>query len=256
MTPETRTTWLAVAAGVAAPFAAALALVPLRHTIDNANVALVLCATVVAVAMTARRPAAVAAAVSAAMWFDFFHTRPYDRFTIDSRDDVVTAVVLLAVGVLVGELALRGRRHWLAAAERSDEITRIHAIAELVADGEPPDHVVIAVAQELRLLLELRDVRFEPGSLWSDAKPLARLVRSGDVVIGELLWPVDKMGFPGNEVQLIVQGQGLTFGRYLMARTAGEPVSFERRVVAVALADQVGAAFAGRPANAGGVPNG
>jgi K+-sensing histidine kinase KdpD len=256
VTAAQRTAWLAFAAGVIGPLVAALALVPLRHTIDNANVALVLAAVVVAVAMTGRRPAALTASVSAALWFDFFHTVPYERLTIDSSDDVVTGAVLLVVGVLVGELAIRGRRYWLAAEERSDEIARIHTVAELVADGEPPEHVVIVVAHELRALLELRDCRFEPGASWTDPKPFARLERSGEVFIGELLWPVDKAGFPGDEVQLVVQSQGRTFGRYLMARTAGERVSFERRIVAVALVDQVGAAFAGRPASAGGIGRG
>jgi hypothetical protein len=256
VTPDVRKGWLALAVGVVAPLAAALSAVPLRHTIDNANIALVLAAVVVAVALSGRRAAAVAASISAAAWFDFFHTRPYDRFTINDRDDVITALVLLVVGILVGELAIRGRRHWAAAEERSDEIARIHAVAEMVADGESPEYVVIVVAHELRSLLELRDVRFEPGGGWYDPKPLARLERTGDVIIGELLWPVDKMGFPGDEVQLVVQGTGRTFGRYLLARTPGEPVSFERRIVAVALADQVGAAFAGRPANAGGLTRG
>lgn len=253
MTLSQRKGWLAFAAGVVGPLAAAAAMVPLRHSIDNANVALILAAVVVAVSLAGRRVASFAAAVSSMVWFDFFHTTPYYRFTIDRHDDVVTAGVLLVVGVLVGELAIRARRHSETAERRSDDITRIHAIAEMVASGESTDYVVIAVAHELEQLLELRDVRFETGSHFIDPKPLARLERNGEVIIGELLWPVDKMGFPGEEVELAVQSQGLTFGRYLLRRTAGEPVSFERRIVGVALADQVGAAFAGRPKSTGGV---
>ena len=70
---------------------------------------------VVAVATLGQRLATVVGAVSAAVWFDFFQTRPYYSFTINAHDDVVTAVLLLVVGVAVGELAIRTRRHHEAA---------------------------------------------------------------------------------------------------------------------------------------------
>ena len=63
-------------------------------------------------------------------------------------------------------------------------------------------------------------------------------------MLGELRWGVHSMGLPGKEVELLVQGQGRTLGRFLLEPTPGMPVSFDRRVVAVALADQVGAALA------------
>jgi hypothetical protein len=66
----------------------------------------------------------------------------------------------------------------------------------------------------------------------------------GDVVIDELRWGVQAMGFPGREVELPVIARGETVGRFVLIPTPGEPVSFDRRVVAVALADQVGAALA------------
>jgi len=207
-------TWLAFAAGITAPLVVAAAAVPLRATIDNANVALVLAAVVVAVAMTGSRPAVLAAAASATVWFDFFHTRPYESFTVNNRDDVVTALVLLAVGVLVGELAIRSRRHG---------------------------------ADELLRLLELRDCRFESGLGWLEGPVVAQLERNGDVVHGGVRWRVSSLGLPSRGVGLEVQGGGQTYGRFLLLPTAGVPVSFARRIVAVALADQVGAAFASHP---------
>lgn len=55
----------------------AVALIPLRSHIEQANVALILVVAVVAVAVTGRRVAAALAAVSAAFWFDYFFTVPY-----------------------------------------------------------------------------------------------------------------------------------------------------------------------------------
>ena len=55
---------------VLTPFVVALGLLPLRHRLDNANVALLLVVSIVAVATSGRRSAAAAAALSAAASFD------------------------------------------------------------------------------------------------------------------------------------------------------------------------------------------
>src|ERR1700682_3943270 len=106
-----RVTWLALALAIVLPLVVAAALVPFRRDIANANVALLLAAAVVLVASLGRRSAAFVAAVSGAVWFDYFHTRPYESFRINSGDDLLTACVLLAVGLFVGELAVRNRHH-------------------------------------------------------------------------------------------------------------------------------------------------
>ena len=230
--------WLPLALAVVLPLILAVALVPFRDRIANANVALILAAAVVLVASLGRRPAAFVAAVSAVVCFDYFHTRPYESFRINSGDDLLTACVLLAVGIFVGELAVRSRRHRDAAAESSNDIARIHSVAELVAEGEAADYLVMVVANEFRDLLSLKDCRFEPQP---GVKPMARIERNGEVVIGELSWGVHSMGFPGKEVELPVIGHGVVLGRYVLAPTPAEPVSFDKRIVAVALADQVGA---------------
>lgn len=243
MSTEERRTWIAFGAGVVGPVAASGLLLIARGHVDNRNIALALLVTVVAVAMLQRRVATLVAAVSAAIWFDFFFTHPYHSFTIRSSDDVVTAVILLVVGVAVGELAIRGQHHRTTAIEHSNDIARIHTIAELVADGEPAEFVVIAVARELRDLLGLRDVRFEASPLVPDAKPIAVIEQTGGVHIGQLAWGVDTMGFPG-PTELLVQSGGRVWGRYVLEPTPGLGMPFERRIVAVALADQVGAALA------------
>ena len=76
----------------------------------NANVALVLVLVVVLAAVGGGRTAGAVAAVSAALSFNFFHTVPYLTLEIDSADDVETTLLLLAVGLAVGQLASY-RRH-------------------------------------------------------------------------------------------------------------------------------------------------
>jgi K+-sensing histidine kinase KdpD len=246
---------LAVLAALAVPPAAAAALIPARAHTDNANLALTLLVVVVAVATLGNRVATVLSALSAAAWFDFFQTRPYYSFTISAHDDAVTAVLLLLVGVVVGELAIRTRRNRRAAEQGSGDIAHLHAIAELVAQGEQPDVAVVTVATELRRLFGLRDCTFEPAPLEAIPK-IARFERSGSVVLGGLSWGVGTMGLPGHQVELIVSGYGRTFGRFLLTPRPGRPVSFDRRIVAIALADQVAAAFVAAPATTSPEPQG
>ena len=74
---------------------------------------------VVAVAANGDRLAGALAAVSTAVWFDFFLTQPYERLTITRRTDIETTVLLLVIGVAVTEIAVWGRRHHAIASRRA-----------------------------------------------------------------------------------------------------------------------------------------
>jgi hypothetical protein len=156
---------------------------------------------------------------------------------------------LLIVGIAVGELAVWSRKQRAAAAAGSEDIARMHTIGDLVADGRSLDQVILAVTYELRHLLSLRACRFHHGQ--STGNP-ARMARNGDVVLHNVRWDVDDMGLPGKEVELLVQWGHTSFGRYVLVPTPGVSISLERRLVAVALADQVAAVIAaGQPPTLG-----
>ena len=232
-------------AGLALPCAISALLAPFRSSFPNTDAALVLVVVIVAVAANGHRPAGWIAALSSAVWFDFFLTRPYERFTITRHTDIETTVLLLAVGMAVTEIAARNRKHRTTAAEEANFVARIHSAAAAVATGEQATFVVMQVAAQLIDLLFLRDCRFDPAS--SD-QHRAYMTQNGDVFLGGMRWAVERMGLPGREVELVVEYQGRFFGQYLMVPTPGRPVSQERRIVASALADQVGAALAARHA--------
>lgn len=237
-----RLAWFALVAAIVVPVGAAAALVPLRSATDSANIALVLVTLVVAVAAWGGRMAGAAAAVSAALSFDFFYTRPYGSFTIGRRSDLETAVLLLVVGLIVGELSARSTRHRMNADRSSADIARIHAVVEMVSGGTSTDEVIVAVRNELRDLLFLQSCTF---SAEFANRPRPRLERDGEVMMAGMRWGVSQMGLPGKEVDLIVHGRGHPVGRFIMVPSPGVPVSWDRRLVAVALGDQVGAALAG-----------
>ena len=220
----------------------AAALIPVRTLIDPTNVALVLVVAVVAVACFGDRLAAGIAALSAAVWFDFFHTRPYFSFTISRHEDLVTAVCCwpLAWSSVSSPCGLAGTRH-----TPPEAVATSPGFMALPSSsrGEPADYVVMAVATELRSLLALQDCQFDR-VMGPDEKPLPVIEPTGAVRYGQVRWATEHIGLPGSRVALPVNSGGHAYGRYLLQPTPGRPLDFDLRVVAVALADQVGAALA------------
>ena len=234
---------IAVLCGLIAPLAVAAVLVPFRSTFADTASALVLVAIVVAVAANGSRMAGYGSAVSASLWFDFFLTRPYERLAMSHGPDIETAVSLFVVGIAVTELAARNRYHHRVALEESDYVGLIYYLSELVADGSPAEQVIERASSELIDVLHLRGCRYEAGS--SDHW-VPQLEHDGNVHLGTIRWGVHQMGLPGKELELRVQSQGKSSGRFVLQPTPGWPVSLQGRMVAVAIADQVGAALVPR----------
>jgi hypothetical protein len=233
-----RVLWIAI--GAVVPFLIATALIPLRDSMRNANVALVLVAAVVVLAVLGGWEAGACAAVVSALSFDFFFTQPYDHFTIASRDDVETTILLLTVGLVVGMVASRGRRARSSARAREHEIRRIYRVANLASRGEEAADVIMAAQAELISLLQLRDCRFEAPPFHSDEP---RLERSG-ILTDEPLPRDEVFELPASGVELAVVGRGQLLGRFVLDPSPGVGVTLAQRVVAVALSDQVGAVLA------------
>jgi hypothetical protein len=232
---------IALVAAVAAPVLVSVALVPVRGHVPNATVALVLAVVVAVLATTGTRWTAALAAISASAGFDVWHTHPYGSFTITRGQDIETTGLLLAVGLVVGQLAARNRRYRHLAAETSYDLGRIHGVAEMVAAGAPVDQVVLAVANELTDLLGLRSCRFDPS--FAD-EPGPFIERHGAVTWGALRWGFNTTGLPHHEVSLVVQHQGLPLGRFVLLAEAGTRVTADQLLAAVALADVAAAAVA------------
>ncbi|WP_240167848.1 DUF4118 domain-containing protein [Streptomyces noursei] len=231
---------VAVMAGLLAPLAVAAVLVPARTHISNTDVALILVVVVVAVAANGHRLAGALAALSAAVWFDFFFTRPYERFAITKAADIRTAVLLLLVGLAVSQLAARARRMQVVAVTDAYYLSQLHETAELAQSRTAPDEVVEKVKRQLTDLLGLRGCRFEYGSLLGHP---ARLQADGSVTAGRRVWDVDLLGFPDEEIELRTYGNGHYYGRFMLRPAPGAKPPLQARLVAVTLADHVGAAL-------------
>ena len=223
------------------PPAVAALLIPLRTALPPANAALILVAVVVAVAANGHRPAGVLCALSAAVWFDFFLTRPYYRFTVNGRDDIETTVLLLVVGVAVTELAHWGRRMHRVATFGGAWSDQVRRTAELVVADTAPDAVLGQVADQLTALLALRGCRFVRDAP-TDHPPELR--PDGSLRWGPTVWDVEHLGFPSDEIELPTRFQGRPVGRFLLLPTPASVPSLSSRQTAVVLADLVGAKLA------------
>ena len=216
------------------------ALVPFRNHIDNANLALILVFVVVCAAIVGGRSAGAVAAITATLSFDFFLTRPFVSMRIDSADDIETALILLAVGLVVGEVAARGRRSRRDRERAADAISRVHRVAEQVANGVSLDEIARAVTLELTALLMLRDCWLEIAPFrW----PLPSLERAGTIESDEHRWFEGGFAMPEFGVQLPIVNGGRAVARLVLIGDPAIAVTIDERVIAVALADQLGSAF-------------
>ncbi len=231
---------IAIVAALAAPLAAAAILLPFRSSWSNTNVALLLVVVVVGVAAIGNRVAGGLAAAWAAVWFDFFFTLPYYRFTIRSTADVTTAVLLLLTGLAVSQLAARARRLQVIAITDAGYLAQIHETASLAQSARSPDAVVDHVREQLIGLLDLEGSRFEYGTLLGHPP---RLEPDGTVLAGHGRWDVEDKGLPAEEVELRVFGNGQYYGRFMLTAKPGARPSLQARLVAVTLANQAGRAL-------------
>jgi K+-sensing histidine kinase KdpD len=224
-------------AAIAGPIAAAVVLTPWRGHLDTADNALILVVVIVAVASTGRRLAVAVAALVSALAFDFFLTRPYGSFRITREQDLITELLLVVVGLAVGELAARGQTHRVAAADRTHELALLHSVTELAASGQDPRLVIEAALKALQQLRSLRNCHFtrhDPGTI------AARLSAEGTVTLRNMSWKTEDLGLPTRRVDLPVRAGGWLLGHFLLTPTPGTPVSRQQLSVAVAIADQVG----------------
>ncbi len=228
----------ALLAALLAPLILDAILVPFRGSYASTAAALTTVAVIAPLAVLGNRVAGIVASISGALWFDFFLTRPYDRFEISHRQDLETTIAIFVVGLIITELAGRSRHHWHAANDSTQYVVTIHRIAELAAASVPVDVIIDEACSSLVTLLSLRSCRFD--HVLSNP-PLAQIVSSGEVLNAGMRWPATDIGIPGPSAEIVAQWRGQTQGRFVVTPTRGAPVTLEQRVVAVALVDIVAA---------------
>jgi hypothetical protein len=216
------------------------ALTPLRDHLPNANMALALVVPVLIGAIVGGFWAAAVSSLVAALCFDFFFTKPYLSLRIASKDDVATFLVFLIVAMTAAALGIRARRGGADAREARDELQRVYRVSDLSARGADVDDVISAVRAEMIGLFELVDCVFEAQP---SGPALPRLGHGGAlesarlVALGEFLLPT-------GGVELPVTGRGQDLGRLVLYAGELTRAPLEKRLVAVAIADELGTTLA------------
>lgn len=222
------------------PFLACLTVATLGRPLPDASSAVGLVLLIVAAAATGWRVAGLGAALSAALWFDYFLTEPYDSFTIGSSEDLQVAVLLLFVGLAVTELALWGQRQRTALGRERGYLDGVLAIAGLAAFGpEGGEEVVRSASRQLTSLLGLDTCEFRAGD--GIETTALTMHRDGTVTLAGVSSDLARDGFPTDRaVNLPVRCGARTHGWFeLVAASHVARPTLEQRRVAGLLADQV-----------------
>lgn len=222
----------------AALVALAALLVPLRTWLGNTNVALVLVVGIVAAAAVGGRSAGVAGSFAAALAYDFFHTVPHYEMHIEGRVDRITTALLLAVGILTGEIVVRVQRARAVAGDRELELVRLRRAAHLSATTDAAQ-LIPMLEEEISDALGLWYCRFVPGRLDT---PMPHLTRTGVRLPAEA--PVVTADPNTWAVDLPVLAGEVELGHFvLIPHEASDSAAFppEGRRDALAMADQLAA---------------
>jgi hypothetical protein len=230
-----------IAFGVLGSIALSLALVPFRDNTASANMALALVVPVLVAAVIGGRWAGGIGAVAATLCFDFFFTRPYLSLRIESQSEVETFVILFVVAMITAEVGLRARRGGVAARQSRDELDRVYRIANFSAHGASVNDVVAAVRSELIGLFDLEDCDFEPVP---SSAVFPRLGARGAFEGAELVVRGADFEMPTGGIELPVVGRGRDYGRLLLFAAPATPAPIQKRMVAVAIADELGMTLA------------
>jgi Domain of unknown function (DUF4118) len=224
------------------PMGVAAAFIPLRDHVAATDVALLLTVVILVAAILGGRLVGAAAAFDAAFAFDVFFTRPYYSLRIDRAEEIETAVLMLIVGVAIGEIVTRSKRDRFAAHVSRSNLERVSRITELAAGGEPPGRLIRVARRELMDVLDLNDCEFERPPFF-DALP--RLSHSG-LTIPPILGDDRNAADRSTRIELPIWAEGLEIGRFVLTladEDTGLEFAPEARASALALADQLGIAL-------------
>ena len=129
---------------------ATVAVAVLETYVGVPNASAVYLVAVVAMAIVAGAPGAVVASVASFLLYDFFFTVPYYTLTIRDPGEWLSVILLLFVGIVVGQLAALQRSRTEDARAREREARALFQISRALATRESVATVLPTIAQVLR----------------------------------------------------------------------------------------------------------
>lgn len=229
----------AAAGGAIAVFALAAALVPLRNTLGEANVALLVTVVVVLAAVAGGRTGGVLTGVVGAITFNFLYTKPYLTLRVNDSKDITTIVLIVLIGLGVGELSSLRSRQRRAHETGIRALRGMEAIAALSSAGADENEIWDAVRSELIDGLHLTDARWDRGEP-DPARPV--IDRDGHLDVNRHVFTGHGFALPDNGAQVPVVGASRRVGQIILEAPPMTTITLEQRRAVIAMADQLAAA--------------
>ena len=206
---------------------------------NPADLVLIMVLVVVGVAASGDRVAAILAAASSAASFDFFLTKPYGSLRVSSAQDIETTIILLVIGLAVGQIAIVGRTRRSEGQRAKDELARFELVAQHIADEPNALTLVELVEREIATTMSLAACHF------TLVRPeLPELRSDGRVESSTHTFADGEFALPEHGAALAVVGQGQVVGWLELIPASTTGVTLDSRKVAVALSQQLGAVLA------------
>lgn len=141
---------------------ATLLTLPLRGSVDPANIVMIFLLVVVLVAIWLGSGPAILAAFGGVALFDFFFVPPHFSMAVADAQYLITFAVMLAVALVIGQLAARLREKALLAARREEEMRALYDMARELSGAIAADQVAEMVRGFLARRLGVEAVLYLP----------------------------------------------------------------------------------------------
>jgi two-component system sensor histidine kinase KdpD len=184
---------------------------PLAARFDRSNIVAIFILTVVLVAVRFGRGAAALAAVLSVCAFDFFFVPPRFSFAVSDVQYILTFIIMLAVGLITGQLTAGLRFQARVAGHREERAGSLYEIARDLSGAVQIDQVVRISDASIERTFRASAALLLPNAAGQLAVTAPRTDTALNVEIGIAQWAFDKgqpAGFgtdtlPGSEVLYI-----------------------------------------------------
>jgi two-component system sensor histidine kinase KdpD len=135
---------------------------PLRGVVDAANIVMIFLLVVALVAVRLGSGPAILAAFGGVALFDFFFVPPHFSMAVADAQYLITFAVMLAVALVIGQLAARLREKAVLAAQREEEMRALYDMAKELSGAIAAEQVADIVRGFLSRRLQLEAVLYVP----------------------------------------------------------------------------------------------
>jgi two-component system, OmpR family, sensor histidine kinase KdpD len=185
--------------------------IPLAAHFDRSNIVAIFILTVVLIAVRFGRGAAALAAVLSVLSFDFFFVPPKFSFAVSDVQYILTFVIMLAVGLITGQLTAGLRFQARVAGHREERAGSLYEIARDLSGAVQIDQVVKISDESIERTFRASAALLLPNADGQLTMTSSRSDTALTVDIGIAQWAFDKgqpAGFgtdtlPGSEVLYI-----------------------------------------------------